>query len=733
MTSLTTPAESSPLSTALSDVLPDYEIPADDLVGEVLIPAMRHADEVRVGTGFFSSQCLAQLAPGLADYLASNDRPLRLLLSPGISQEDRKAIERGLTEPRVVIEETSDRLFQDATLSPSSVVQHTLACLSFLIASERLELRFVLMNAGTYHKKQWLFRCQQDNLAVHGSGNFTTRGLLMNGEQMTIDRDWCDGSVSAMRVSRLNQQWERQWNNQSTFSVSLTALQGLPFVPKHVDAPLPTASDFWTAWRKDRDAGLEPELPPSLRLASTTHQLSIPDGLHWESGTYAHQASAVRAFITNAHRGVLSIATGGGKTKTALIAATRTQNSHTRPLLIVILVPSRPLMMQWAEEVREFGIEPLLPSFSPSEQQRSTDFELVRTALSSNQQRTEVIITTNRLFARNRGITSLVKSVASSALTLLIADEVHNLGVPTFLCDPPDHFHYRLGLSATPIRQYDIDGTDQLFGFFGEQVFSFSLEDAIRAGCLVPYRYHLHEIDLTAEETELYQDLSDQLFEAGFRIDDDGQIIIPNPTVERLLRDRRAVLEQAESKILALRTLLMANRPDNVRRTLIYVSAKKQMIGSKQLDRVNRLLHELGIPSHQYTNAETSRRTAKAMLREFADGRFGVLTAMKVLDEGIDIPQTDTAFLLASSTVKREWIQRRGRILRTAPDKHAADLHDFLAVPPDLHDQLGRSVLRGELRRADHFACLATNEYEPDGPRETIGKYEEAIWEGVNA
>lgn len=163
-------------------------------------------------------------------------------------------------------------------------------------------------------------------------------------------------------------------------------------------------------------------------------------------------------------------------------------------------------------------------------------------------------------------------------------------------------------------------------------------------------------------------------------------------------------------------------------RTLIYVSAKKQIRGEKQLILVNRLLDSLGIVMHQYTHAETSRRDAQELLDRFGSGDFQVLTAMKVLDEGIDIPQTDTAFLLASSTVRREWIQRRGRILRNVPGKDCADLHDFLAVPPDPESPAGKSVLRGELARAEEFANLALNEYDTGGPRDCIDRFEQTIW-----
>lgn len=717
------------LADALSAVLPVYEIPDDDLVGEVLIPAMAASEEALVGSGYFSSHCLAQLAPGLAAYISGGDGPLRLLLSPEISEEDRAAIEKGIRSPEEVLRDAVTRLFEEASLSESALVQHTLDCLAYLVASKRLELRFVLMERGMYHKKQWLFRYGETWAAVHGSGNATARGLLVNGEQMTVDRPWMDGDSSKQRVSRLVKQWEKQWRNEHPHSLTLSADQGLRIVRRRgAGGEVPTVRDFWIAWRADFMAGLEPELPPNVRRLP--HVLTIPPDIEWRTGTYRHQGEAVEKYLAAEGRGVLAIATGGGKTRTALIAATQLQEEHDGPMLIVVLVPSRPLMLQWADELIQFGVLPVLPSLLDVNRRR-TQLEEVRTALALGEKRTEVIVTTDALFSQDVGLKSLVDDLRPAVRAMLIGDEMHNLGVPTFLTNPPERFDYRLGLSATPVRQYDPDGTDQLFAYFGPQVFEFDLAAAIRAGCLTPYRYFLHEIQLTPTEMDKYVELTEELRASGFRVDDSGATILPNAKVERLLRERRAVLEQAEGKVGILRELLLAEGPAHVRRTLIYTSAKPTILhGRRQIELVNELLSSLAIISHQFTSAETSREDAQEMLESFANGDYQVLTAMRVLDEGIDIPQTDTAYILASSTVRREWVQRRGRILRRAPGKDVATVHDFLVVPPDVSSSEGRSVLRGELQRADEFAALAENEWANDGPRRVMSNYERAVWSG---
>ena len=597
------------MEAVLADAQPLYEIPGDDLVGEVLQPAMTVASTARVGAGFFSSHCLAQIAPGLAAFIEDTTAPLQLLISPDISTEDRDAIDRGLKTPDEVVDEAMRTLLTDARLSSSAVVQHTLACLSYLVAAQRLEIRFVLMRQGMYHKKMWLF-CDDDNwVAIHGSGNATARGLLVNGEQMTVDKPWSDGPASRRRVELLVEQWEKQWDNENPHSITLRATQGLAFVGDFGDgSTVPTVEDFWAAWKADAEAGLEPELPPNYR-AAPTHQLRVPPGVEWREGTYGHQGRAVDGLLDADGRGVLQIATGGGKTRTALIAATQMQDQHSGPTLVVILVPSKPLMLQWADDVREFGIEPALPS-QVTREARGTMFAEIRAALRSSDRRTEVIVMTNSLFSTDPGARQLAAALPGDTLTVLIGDEMHNLGVPTFLEDPPEQFQKRIGLSATPIRQYDPDGTDRLFDYFGQPVFEFSLADAIEAGCLTPYRYELHEVHLTEDEMDKYADLTDELRASGFRVDDNGQTVIDNSKVERLLRERRSVLENASGKIEVLRELLSKD-PRAVRRTLIYASAKPKVVGTgRQLEEVNaplgRARHHLP-PVHQRRDIQVRR------------------------------------------------------------------------------------------------------------------------------
>ena len=710
-------------------IRPAYEIPDDNLVGEILVPAMRLCDDLRIGAGFFSSRCLAQIAPGLAAFVNETGNTLKLMVSPILTNEDQDAIRRGICEPQTVLNETIKRLFEKARMSESAVERHTVETLAYLVASDRLQMRVVLMKQGMYHNKIWLLRSGGQWLAVHGSGNATERGLLVNGEQMSIDRAWMDGEQSETRVNIFLEQWARRWNNQHPTSLTVEAGQALEILRGYTGLIPPTTADFWEAWHRDYEAGLEPELPPGYRPGRVDHRLKIPETLIWREGRFAHQGTAVDALIENGG-GILSMATGSGKTRTALIAISEIQDRQTGHLCVVVLAPTRPLIRQWVEDIRSFCIEPVVLSGIERER-RQQELELLSVAFASINPRTEILLLTNSLFMRQgSAVRSWLESLPDSVSCILIADEVHNLGAPSFINNQPECFDRRIGLSATPIRQYDPDGTDQLFDFFGGPPrFEFSLGDAIEAGCLTPYRYYLHVVKLETDEMEYYEDLTEQLVRVGFRIDDDGRTVGLSERVARLLRDRRALVEQADAKLRVLEHKLTCIGAESVTKTLIYTSAKPVVPGKvRQITAVNEMLQRLNIISHQYTAEETGPSQSWKILDQFGSGDYQVLTSMKVLDEGVDIPQTDTAFLLASSTVEREWVQRRGRILRHAPGKSVAHLHDFIVVPPSLDSPSARSLLHSELRRASAFADLAENEYDPGGPNNVIQQLEATLW-----
>jgi superfamily II DNA or RNA helicase len=704
------------LRQALGEHLWAYEIPEDDLVGDVLVPSMKEAEEVRIAAGYFSSGCLAQIAPGLAEYLRRERAPLRLLMSPFVSGEDRDAIRRAVRSPDEVLNSAAAELLRNGKNSEEALVRHAVDCLAYLVASNRLELRVVLMQEGQYHKKQWFFREGHDWLVVHGSGNATQRGMLVNGEQMSLDATWTAERTALSRIQKYLAGWDAKWSGQSTTAVVLHPHEALEALREMAPRDRPTHEEFLSAWRQDAHSGALGVRPS----APATRGLRIPRGLRWNEGSYQHQSRAVEAFERNSCRGILSIATGGGKTKTALVCAARYQERADAPCLVVILVPTLPLSRQWHAEVAEFGVAATVLS-QASVSARARLLAELRMTFASGEKCTEVVIVTNSLLARSEDVRGFIENCAKGTRVFLIADEVHNLGASGYISNPLQRPEARLGLSATPIRQYDASGTARLFEYFSGQVFEFSLKDAIASGCLVPYDYHPHEVVLDVDEYEEFVRLSVRIRQLGFSGSMESEDEFGDSELERCLRDRRAIIENARGKIAVLRRVLRSYEGRGLERSLFYASAKRSRVNTEpQILAVNSLLREQRISFHQITSEETSSGEAASYLQRFADGNLTAVTAMKVLDEGLDVPAARTAFLIGSSSVEREWVQRRGRVLRNAPGKRYATLHDFIVVPPNYDQTEAKSLLRLELRRASQFAELAQNEWLDCGPRKIL-------------
>ncbi len=701
---------------SLTDVRPLYFLPNDPLSDEVLIPAFQAAEKVDCMVGFFSSEALASLAPGLACYIAGTPHSFRLIISPFLRPEDQSAIEEGLRSP----EEVASNILEDLIVTENTLQQHTLQCLSYLLRVGHIEIKVALMKDALFHPKVWLFEEAEDILAAHGSSNMTHAGIRKNFEQITVSKSWEDPNQRYI-IEKLRYQFVRLWDNTEDECNVIT----LPKAVKDgilrsypTDKP-PTEADFYVLYRRAAGMSDQPQEPfESTLLPKATFE--IPDWLVYEDGPFEHQGNAVRSWCEAGFRGVLEMATGSGKTITSMICAHRLYEVH-KPLLIVVAAPYVPLIEQWCDEIAPFGITPINLTTAGGAQQRSRALQQIKRRLRTGLSEVEVIVVSHDTLCSE----TFLKDVSSfDCDRLLVADEAHNLGRESFVNEPPTFFEHRLALSATPVRQYDAEGTDALFSFFGQVVFQFTLEEAI-GRCLVEYDYFVHPVSLTPDEMDQWYEITHKIKQNAWR-QDNGK---PDDFLAKLFRDRRVLLETAEGKIAQLSSLLGKEDKRSLKHTLVYTTDK----APAQLEAVNRLLRDKDFLFHQLTSEETRNRALiKQVIRSFQDGEIQVLTAKRVLDEGVNIPQICKAFVLASTTVERQWIQRRGRLLRTcsAIGKTHSVVHDFLALPPEIDeglDQDARSLVRSELRRAQEFASLARNAGKADGPLAVIDKLSDAV------
>jgi len=702
----------------LDGVRPLYMLPADPLAEEVLIPGFQSAAKVDCMVGFFSSEVLVSLAPGLATYISASENSFRLIISPLLRSDDQAAIEDGLKSA----DEVADRILEELIVTEDVLQRHTLKCLSWLLRERRIEIQIALMKDALFHPKVWLFEEGNDVVAAHGSSNVTYAGIRKNIEQIAVSRSWQDPNQRYI-TDKLRYEFGRLWENKDENCIVIPLPEAVrQQLLRTYSSETPPSEDELRALY-GRAAGLaeepEPYKPEPPTIKSTG--FAIPEWLEYEDGPFEHQGKAVTAWCDAGYRGVLEMATGSGKTITSMIAAHRLYEVY-KPLLIVVAAPYVPLIEQWCDEIAPFGIKPVNLTTAGSAAKRASELQKIKRRLRTGLADVEAVVVSHDTLCTPEFLDN-VKSF--DCARLLIADEAHNLGRPSFINDPPEFIEHRLGLSATPIRQYDEEGTEALFGFFGSVAFRFTLEEAI-GRCLVEYDYYVHPVYLTESEMGEWFDLTGKIRQNAWR----GEGGKPDDYLAKLLRDRRALLETASGKIAMLRDLLSEEDAGKLRHTLVYTSDK----GPDHLDKVKALLRKKNILFHQLTAKETaSRDQTKRIIRSFQDGEIQVLTAKRVLDEGVNIPEICKAFILASTTVERQWVQRRGRLLRTcsAIGKTHSVIHDLLALPPGMDEGLdpdARALVRAELRRAQEFARLARNAGRPDGPLAMIDRMVDAAY-----
>lgn len=688
---------------SLSQARPLYMLPGDPLVEEVLIPSFQRASSVNCMVGFFSSTILAELAPGLATFVNSSEGTFRLIVCPILSEEDQRAIEYGFTQPS----DLAQRVLEDLLITEDYIQKHTLDCLAWLLRAGRIEIKVALMRDALFHPKVWLFRDQDEVVAVHGSSNLTLSGIRKNVEQITVSKSWEDSNQRYI-ARKLTDQFSVLWedSDDNCIVVDLPSAIRERLFKTHATMSPPTEENLNELYLRASSYARR----TSAVHPSQVERFEIPPWLRYEEGPFDHQGKAVRAWCEAGHNGILEMATGSGKTIAAMICSYRLYES-SKPLLVVVAAPYVPLIQQWCDEIVTFGIRPINLTEANGPRGRAQALGRLRRRLQSGASDVETVVVSHRILSDARFQSELARFACT---TLLIADEAHNLGSEGFIVNPPTFFDYKLGLSATPVRQYDEEGTEALFDFLGPVVFQFSLQDAI-GKCLVEYDYFIHGVALTDDEMDRWHELTYRIRSNVWRQERDGR---PDDYLTKLLRDRRAILETAENKITALEAAIDREDPASLRHTLIYTSDKDP----RQLEAVNKLLKERSILFHQLTYEETAdREQTKRILQSFQEGTLRVLTAKRVLDEGVNIPQIQKAFVLASTTVERQWVQRRGRLLRQCEEigKTHSEVHDFVVLPPDTDDDV-RALVRSELDRVKEFANLARNAGRPDGPLSSI-------------
>ena len=655
----------------------EYRSDGADLVADFYTPCLRHATRYWRAVGYFTSGGLALYAVGLATFVRRGGK-MQLVTGPCLASDDIEAIQRGY-EARRDTQLLSD--FRNSDLQTAA--QDKLALLTWLVAHGHLDIKIACTSDANemnpraiYHEKIGIFLDDTgDAVAFAGSLNETVGGLLSNFESIDV---YLSSGDTQQRVQQKVDNFKRLWDN-TTDKLNV------------VDFPTALAEEFLSP-QLVYDTTPSPDLPGVVE----PEEAYLPSELVLR----AYQREAIDAWFANDCRGLWEMATGTGKTITALsaLAKLKTEQEH---LFVLIACPYKHLVDQWHEETVRFGFEPIVAYENSATWVNQFNTAVMR--YNCDVHKVVCVITTHTTFIGETMQKLLSKLKRSAAF---VADEVHHLGAARSRQHLPNVFACRLGLSATPNRWFDTEGTAAIRRYFGETVYEFSLGKAIENRYLCSYCYHPHLVELTDEELDDYKDLTDRIARLYRRTNADE----PNEALDRLLIKRATLLNKAENKLPTLEQLI-EDRNDSLHHALFYCAPG-------QINSVLPMLTDLGLRVAKFT-AKESTTERQELLEMFASGHLQALVAMRCLDEGVDVPSTQTAYILASSSNPKEFIQRRGRILRKAPGKEHAEIHDLIAVPPQAHRQYRsatfaaeRKIVRLELKRFNEFAGMALNLFQ---------------------
>lgn len=674
-----------------------YRTGRDDLVRDFFNPCLEASVQYRRAAGYFTSSGLALAARGVAS-LAARQGKMKLVVSPHLEPADVDALSAATANPVSALRAITARSLADIE---DALIKDRLNALAWLAASGLLEIKLALridakgaIARGIFHEKAGIFSDAIGNhVTFSGSSNETAGGLLENFESVKVFCSWRD---SEGRVQEEIDNFEALWQD-STPGLKILDFSnvGKELLERYRDESKPP-----------------PGLAPSIAQPTPQYiDFRPPPGLELRP----YQKDAIRAWSKNGGRGILAMATGSGKTLTALTLASKVAERN-QSLVLIVVCPFINLCRQWIREMAAFGVNPIA-AFEGRDRWQ--------TLLEEGYQRVSVglapihaIVTTNATFMSESFQTRLQPRVASGAFHhLLIADEVHNLGAPGIKAKLPEGITMRLGLSATPERHHDPVGTQTVIDYFGGPVFTYTLDQAIADGRLCPYRYYPVVVELTDPEAEEYAELSSRLAKIMPGADGNSEI---EQAAMRLLIKRARLLGSAGNKIPALDNLI-ASLPERPHKAIFYCGDGRTTDSItddeiRQIQAVARLLGEKhGLRIRNFTYRE-SPQDREEILRDLASGFLDGVVAIRCLDEGIDLPDLRMGFLLASSTNPRQFIQRRGRLLRNSLGKTRALIYDFIVAPPDFggtQDDEGfnseRKFFQRELSRIIEFCRMAEN------------------------
>lgn len=637
-----------------------YRSSHDNLFEHFYKPCLNNAIKYDRASGYFTSESLKLLAEGLDIFLYNGGR-IRIVANPNLSQEDIEAIEKGYAARESVIER---RLLKEIELSYKSIEDDTLNVLSWLIYRGQLDIKIAFTTNGSkYHEKFGIFTDKNNNsIAFSGSANETYNGLSQNFEKIDVYSNKQDKH----RIDNAIMDFEKLWSNETN---ELKVIN----------------------------------LPETIRKKMIEYKSLVPPPALKDNGLEEnerrieprkYQKEAINSWKKAGYKGILEMATGTGKTITSLLAA-KDYNEKVKNCVTVIVVPFQHLVNQWQKDIDFILGTEVVKCMGAQSSWINRVREMVQ-EYNLGLVDQFVVMTTYKT-ATSSYFKNLFRKLNKSAM--LITDECHYITFKGFKDFPFEKFNARLGLSATPDRWWDEAGTTYMKKSVGEVVYEYTLYQAISNEKLTKYDYYPHLVEFNESEMLEYNKITQLIINNLNKKDKDEADT--KKKLESLYRKRSNLINKANNKINVFLQDFKTEDLTKISHTLVYCAPG-------DIEMIVKSISDLGVKVSKF-NSDVKNKDREKLLTMFEQEQIQVLVAIKCFDEGVDVPATKTAYFLASTSNPREFVQRRGRILRKYKGKTFAEIHDYIVLPIGLtYDDFYKIAIK-ELPRFSEFNDSAIN------------------------
>jgi superfamily II DNA or RNA helicase len=709
----------------------DYKTGSENEPMQFYLDGLANSTEFSLLLGYFSSSAINLLSIGFATFISKGGK-MKMVINHLLSAKDKEAIwreEENQNEIRVF--DLTDAVSLGRVLDEYDT--HFFECLAYLISEKRIEIKVIKPKngKGIAHYKSGVFSDGQDAVGYQASCNFTYYGLSENIEQLEAFLSWENGRSNKLinrQLQLIDDYFTEKDEDVEYIPVSeIEVVLKDRFDKKDINELLVQEEQLV---RKKQSLISNPKLKATVtRLINDLEKIKRAPKFPYPEGPREYQINAYNNWVANDYKGMFAMATGTGKTLTSLNCILN-EYKKSDSYKFIVLVPTTALADQWIEEVQKnFKFENTLLCCSTNGKWKNELSQIGKTIV-FGKNADYAIVTTYATFKGINFQTILKDNFQSDFEKItLIADECHTLGSSGFLKVLPTYIERRIGLSATPERQFDEDGNNSLAEFFGTNAenytFEYDMKNAIENNVLCKYYYYPVIVSLEQLEQEEYLKITKELMNY---IDFATGKYRESDYVNNLLIKRKSVIHKAANKIFAIVSIIKEIGSANFKNAFIYVPEGLVVdyaefdAPSTEDDRQNERLIETYVEKIYNTfslkiakfTGETKNR--KQILEQFKTGKLDALLAMKCLDEGVDIPQTKYAIFCSSTGNPRQYVQRRGRVLRKFPGKEFAVIYDLVVKPQINHTEIDsklgkieKNIFMSELKRLINFAVLSEN------------------------